>query len=95
LETDGVIDLQTRDAGVVLVLLLCYGSGFLLACEEVLIEDAVLVFGMLALPLPGSLADRLFMALLLAGHVLILIECLLSFLLELPWSVLHRGQFLD
>lgn len=69
-------------------------SGLFLTGEEVLIEYAVLVLGMLALSLPRPLIDGFFEALLLAGQVLILVKCLFGLLLELPGCRLHGGEFL-
>ena len=96
LEADGIIDLQTGYTGIILILLLfSQGSGLLLTGKKVLIEDAILVFGMLALPLSRSLANGFLKALFLVGQVLILIECLFGLLLELPWSRFHSGQLLS
>lgn len=77
------------------MLLFSEGCGLFFTGKEVLIEDAVLVLGVLALSLSRSLANGFLMALFLIGQVLILVECLFGFLLELPWSRFHCGEFLS
>lgn len=96
LQTNGIIDLQSWYARMILiVLLLRKGSGLFLTGKEVLIEDAVLVLGVLTLSLPRSLVNGLLVALFLAGKVVILVECLFGFLLELPGCRLHGRQLLS